>query len=867
MGTPPFSNALDATRALMAREAVIAERALLSQSLKPRLFMMAAAAAAAVALAWAGLLVVPLWMVLAVPAAVALVNYLLDRRSRVRGVTPAWHFWLVVALDAFGMAASTVVLGAHGYLCLVFFLAAVAGYALASLPAARVQLAIACVAYPVARAIGLRLATGPATADATIVGETVMLAVFGWLAMRAPARHARRVRRVRQALADLEHGAFDVRLSTRASDDLGFLARSFNRTAETLGTAVETLRASEARLVEAEREARTMASRMRAVAVAASGVLAADSELTLQRVLHEACRRVMAFDAFTFGTYDAAAHALTVIGARPDGGSSVVALGGDLVGSVVRTRGSVATPRGEGDAADDAAVACSPVVDRGVVVGLLAVRSDTLAAYDEADVAVLEAVAALAATALRNIRLMDELRGSREALAHQAHHDPLTDLANRARVKQRLAQALASDHASRVAVVALDLDGFKTVNDSLGHAAGDAVLTEVAARLLNATRGGDTVARLGGDEFCILLENAHAEHDVQVVAERVLAALRVPFVLDDRLVFVGGSVGIARAAPRLEAERELSLGTGPAPDVDAAAEALLRDADTAVYHAKARGKGQSALFEPHMHAAALERLVLEIDLRAAIEREEFTVVYQPIVGLAAGELEGVEALIRWMHPTRGPIAPLDFIPLAEATGLIIPIGRAILRAACRQGAAWQSARAGRPLTITVNVSGRQLEDAGFVDDVAAALAESGLDPKALVLELTESTIAQQPDLAAERLHVLKTLGVRLAIDDFGTGYSSLSYLQQFPIDVLKIDKSFVDNVTRGGPHAALARTIVALADALSVKCVAEGVEEQEQRVCLTELGCVFGQGYHFARPMSADALSVFMETAPGRAAA
>jgi diguanylate cyclase (GGDEF)-like protein len=848
------ADAADATRALMAREAVLAERAMLSQSVRPRYLMMACGAAAAVALSWAGLLIVPLWAVLAVPAVVSLVNYGLDRRARARGEAAAWHFWLVVALDALGIAASTVVLGTNGYLCLVFFLAAVAGYALASLSAARAQQVIACLLFPAARAAGTLLAGRPIDAGA-LLGETVMLAVFGWLAMRAPARHAFRVRRARRALADLEHGAFDVRLPTRTVDDLGFLAASFNRTAETLGTTVAALKEREGRLVEAEREARTMAGRMQAVAAAAAGVLAADSETALRRVLGEACRYVMRFDAFTFATYDGAADLLRLVGERADGPGGAGALASDRAERVVRTRRSLLETRGTHASAPS--VVCCPVLDRGNLVGIVAVQRRVLDAYDESDVTVLETLAALAATALRNIRLMDELRGSREALAHQAHHDPLTDLANRARIKQRLGQALASEHAGRVAVLTLDLDGFKTVNESLGHAVGDAVLVEVAARLLNATRGGDTVARLGGDEFCVVLENAHTTRDAEVVAERVISSLEVPFVLGERLVFVGACVGIARAAALGD---DGALGT-TSEDLAAAVDTLLRDADTAMYHAKSRGKGQLAVFEPRMHAAALERLVLEIDLRAAIDREEFTVAYQPIVGLEAGQIEGVEALIRWMHPTRGPIAPLDFIPLAEATGLIIPIGRAILRAACRQGAQWQTARAGQPLTVTVNVSGRQLEDAHFVGDVEAALAESGLDPSALVLELTESTIAQEPELARERLHALKALGVRLAIDDFGTGYSSLSYLQQFPIDVLKIDKSFVDNVTRGGAHAALARTIVALAEALSVKCVAEGVEEPEQRVCLSELGCVLGQGYHFARPMSAEALDDYLALA------
>jgi diguanylate cyclase (GGDEF)-like protein len=657
-----------------------------------------------------------------------------------------------------------------------------------------------------------------------------------------------------------------VRLPARAHDDIGFLEASFNRTAATLGETVSALRRSEGELAETGREATRMAARMHAVARAASGVLSAASEHALQQVLAEACRRVMPFDAFAFATYDAEEHALRVA-AAPEGGDvpAAIALAGTPSERAVLTRRSVVT-LGDGDAAAESIIR-TPLLDGDRVLGVISVESYERDAYTEADVTVLEAIAALGATALRNIQLMGDLRDSREALAHQAHHDPLTGLANRARFRQRLAHALGSAHATQVAVLVLDLDGFKTVNDSLGHAAGDRLLVDVAARLLNATRGSDTVARLGGDEFAILLENAKHARESEVVAERILTALQAPVLADGRPVVVGGSIGIARVdapeASRVEALRQ--EGPGLARGIAEAAEAMLRDADIAMYRAKTGGRGRWALFEPEMHAAAVERLALEADLRAAIEAGAFTVAYQPIVGLAAADLVGVEALMRWTHPTRGAIPPADFIPLAEETGLIIPLGRWILGAACRQGAAWQAERGpdAPPITITVNVSGRQLEDPAFNDDVAAAIDESGINPATLVLELTESTIAQNPEAARARLVALKTLGVRLAIDDFGTGYSSLSYLQQFPIDVLKIDKTFVDNVTRGGSHAALARTIVALADALEVKCVAEGVEESEQRACLRELGCSLGQGYHFARPMSADAMGRLLGTAPG----
>jgi diguanylate cyclase (GGDEF)-like protein len=842
----------DATRELMAREHALAQRTMLVRSVRPRYIMMAVGAVVAIVANGAGLLAAPLALVLAVPGTVSLANFLLARRAQRLGEAPAWHFSLVVVLDALGIGISAALLGTYGYLCLIFFIAAITAYALASPTAARLQWALAGSLYPIARLAGTTLATGHPIGVGTIIAETVMLAGFGWLAMQAPARHAYRVRRARRALAELQHGAFDTRLPARAHDDLGFMEASFNHTAATLGETVSALRASESRLADAGREAMRMAQRMNAVAHAAAGVLAANSEHALQQVLGDACRPVMPFDTFTFAVYDAQAHALRFAG--DFGGPEVrelVPLEGKPSDRVVRTRRSVVTLRSDDPAAAGAiltedgrrseSIIRSPLLHGDAVLGVISVQSYEPDAYTEADVAVFEAVAALGATALRNIQLMDELRDSREALAHQAYHDPLTGLANRARFRQRLGHALGSSHASHVAVLVLDLDGFKTVNDSLGHAAGDALLVEVAARLLNATRGCDTVARLGGDEFAILLENAKHPRESEVVAERIVSALHAPVLVHDRPVVVGASVGIARV------ERSEIPRVG-------AVEALLRDADIAMYRAKARGKGRYAVFEPAMHVAAVERLALEADLRAAVDRGEFSVAYQPIVGLAAGDVVGVEALIRWTHAGRGAIAPGEFIPLAEETGLIVPIGRWILRTACRQAAAWHAERGGEALTMTVNVSGRQLEDAGFRDDVAAAIADSGIVPSSLVLELTESTIAQNPDTTRERLLALKALGVRLAIDDFGTGYSSLSYLQQFPIDVLKIDKTFVDNVTRGGSHAALARTIVALADALSVNCVAEGVEESEQRACLRELGCALGQGYHFARPMSADAV-------------
>jgi len=494
----------------------------------------------------------------------------------------------------------------------------------------------------------------------------------------------------------------------------------------------------------------------------------------------------------------------------------------------------------------------------------------------------------LAEPALRgyvfNTRDVTERAELEAALVRQAYHDALTGLANRTRFGERLAAALerarAAGDPARVAVLVLDLDGFKTVNDSLGHAAGDRLLVEVAARLLNATRGCDTVARLGGDEFAVLLEAVHDDADAVAVAERVVTALHPAFVVDGRHAFVGTSVGIARGAS--DATRPEALGADALGSADPVA-AVLRDADAAMYQAKARGKGRWALFEPAMHTAAVARLALEGDLRQALARsngaagrdgDELRLVFQPIVELESRRPVGVEALVRWHHPQRGLVSPADFIPFAEETGLIVPLGRLVLERACRQAAAWQAALAARteagsgggpttgraadPLSVAVNVSGQQLQDPGFVGEVAVVLAESGLAPGTLTIEITEYSVVERPELVRERLADLRALGVRVAIDDFGTGYSALSQLQQFPIDVLKVDRAFVDRVTRGGSHAAVTRTLVALGEALRVRTVAEGIETEEQRAYLAVLGCPYGQGYLFARPMEPAACGAWL---------
>ncbi len=454
-----------------------------------------------------------------------------------------------------------------------------------------------------------------------------------------------------------------------------------------------------------------------------------------------------------------------------------------------------------------------------------------------------------------NTRDVTERAELEAALVRQAFHDALTGLANRAyfgdRLREALARAQTAGNPGRVAVLVLDLDGFKAVNDSFGHAAGDALLVEVADRLLQATRGGDAVARLGGDEFAILVERVQEDADAAAVAERVIAALEPSFTVGGRRTDVGVSVGIARGS---------SVPDAPLDGATLDASALLRNADVAMYEAKARGKGRWVLFESAMHAAAVARIAIEGDLRHALERDEFCLAYQPIVSLDTGRVAGVEALIRWRHPARGLLRPADFIGVAEETGLIVPIGRWVLGAACRQGAAWhaaglEGAEPGTPFGIAVNVSAQQLQGDGFVAEVAATVAEAGLVPDALTLEITEHSVIDQPVLVRERLTALQALGVRVAIDDFGTGYSALSHVQRFPLDVLKIDRAFVEHATQGGSPAAVTRTLVALGGALSARVVAEGIETNEQRDVLTSLGCPFGQGFLFARPLAAEAVS------------
>lgn len=437
-----------------------------------------------------------------------------------------------------------------------------------------------------------------------------------------------------------------------------------------------------------------------------------------------------------------------------------------------------------------------------------------------------------------NTRDVTERRVIEEQYMHQAFHDPLTDLANRSLFLYQVGHALARGvrQANAVTVLFLDLDNFKTVNDSLGHAAGDRLLIDAARRLAACVRDSDLIARLGGDEFAVLVEDAASEQEVLLMAERIATALANPFMLHGKEVFVSASIGIARTM------------TGETADD------LVRNADVAMYTAKTRGKGCYVLFEPEMHSAALERLDTEADLRRAIDRDEFYLEFQPIVMIDTGEVTGGEALLRWRRRDKGNVPPSIFIPIAEETGLILSIGRWVLLEACRTAKQWEHDR-GTPLRVTVNLSGRQLQEEQIVDDVRDVLKRTGFSAKNLVLEITESILMQHTDVSLRRLQRLKELGVSLAIDDFGTGYSSLSYLQRYPIDILKIDKAFVDTIDKGGDGHVLASAIVALGDTLRLNTVAEGIETEAQRGHLLQLGCELGQGFLFAPALPAEDFS------------
>ncbi len=444
-------------------------------------------------------------------------------------------------------------------------------------------------------------------------------------------------------------------------------------------------------------------------------------------------------------------------------------------------------------------------------------------------------------------------------LRYQALHDSLTGLPNRTLIIDRAERMLARGRRNRVATGALfiDVDNFKDINDTLGHRVGDELLVELARRLTSALRETDTVGRLGGDEFVVLTEGipvvGRSEETGQpgegtsadivstLAAERILEVLREPFALGDNQSphTVTASIGIA---------------TGPR----ASAEDLLRDADVALYEAKAAGKQRYALFQPEMRRAVESHVELQMDLGSAVGRDEFFLVYQPIFEIDTCAVVGVEALLRWQHPIRGVVMPDEFIPILEESGLILTVGRQVLHLACQQATEWR--RAGYDLSMSVNVSPRQLDSPGIVSDITEALEASGLGPDHLVLEITESTLMRDPASTVDRISQLKALGIRVAVDDFGTGYSSLAYLRRFPVDILKIDRSFIVSMTSSEGSSAMIHSLVQLGKSLGLDTVAEGIEEQQQLEQLRDEQCDTGQGFLYAKPLSPQDLEVFLST-------
>jgi diguanylate cyclase (GGDEF)-like protein len=493
----------------------------------------------------------------------------------------------------------------------------------------------------------------------------------------------------------------------------------------------------------------------------------------------------------------------------------------------------------------------SPLRGETELIGslLIANRLTEGTTFSDDDLRLLETLANQAASALENGHLeqsLAELSRLKEQLRYQAYHDPLTNLPNRSlfleRVAERLADRLAEPTARMPVVLFLDLDDFKIVNDTLGHATGDRLLSDVADRLRNVLRSEDIAARLGGDEFAVLLDDDRDLVRAMFVANRIIDAFRISFQVQGQEIQVGASLGIAVAR----------IGTETADE-------LLRNADVAMYTAKESGKNRVAVFEPTMHTAIVARHALSAELSKSLGRGELAVFYQPIIDLQTGIPTGVEALVRWRHPTRGLVGPDEFIPLAEETGVILPIGAWVHQEACAQAARWSSfGRDGQGLSVTVNLAAQQLAEATFVDDLRRIMRETGLQPRRLVLEMTETVMFHDTSTTLARLEAIRELGVRIAIDDFGTGYSSLGYLRRFRVDILKIAKEFVGSAD-SQEEWAFAGAIVALGRTLGLAIIAEGIEEQGQLERLRALGCEFGQGYLFARPATADVVTRFLQ--------
>ncbi len=464
---------------------------------------------------------------------------------------------------------------------------------------------------------------------------------------------------------------------------------------------------------------------------------------------------------------------------------------------------------------------------KGDPYGVLGVGSRTPRNFTQDDVSFMQSIANVLANAI-------ERRRTEERTQHEALHDPLTGLPNRNLFLDRLQHALsvAARRENSIAVLFLDLDQFKLVNDSLGHAAGDELLGAVAPRIEQALRPGDTVARFGGDEFAVLAEDIGSERGATRIAERIAEALSRPFVLRDREHFVSASVGIA-------------IGSG-----NEAPEALIRDADSALYRAKERGRGGYEIFDEVMRSRVIEHMQVENDLRRALQREELELHYQPVIKLSDGSIVALEALLRWNHPERGLVRPVGFIPVAEESRLIVPIGRWVIEQACRQAAAWQELHPdSAPVSVAVNLSAREIADPDLLSHIEGSVRANRIDPSSLWLELTETTLLDDTSFVERTLELLKGLGVRLVLDDFGVGFSSLGSLKRLPLSMIKLDRTFVENLSEGSHDAAIVRAVNEMADTIGIGVVAEGIETHEQVRMASALGCGFAQGFHFSEPV------------------
>lgn len=465
------------------------------------------------------------------------------------------------------------------------------------------------------------------------------------------------------------------------------------------------------------------------------------------------------------------------------------------------------------------------------------------AAWDDQASMLREANENLVNATLDAYKLAEEIGATKERLDHLAYHDVLTDLPNRLLLQDRLKQAieLALRQGKQLAVMFLDLDGFKHINDSLGHAVGDQLLQAVAQRLLTCVRHSDTVSRQGGDEFLVLLPTLEDTEAALLAAQKMLAALARPYLVDHHDLHISVSMGVSMY-----------------PQDGRDAETLIKNADTAMYHAKESGRNNYKLFEKNMNIRAVQRQSTEASLRRALERSEFVLYYQPKINLRSGKIVGVEALIRWNHPERGLLLPAQFVAIAEDCGLILPIGRWVLREACRQARVWREANL-QPITMAVNASALEFSAKDFIANVRSTLDAASLEACHLELELTESVLMRDVESTNTLLHALADMGVKLAVDDFGTGYSSLSYLRQFPVDTLKIDQSFVKRMNSNADDATIVTAVINLGRNLQKRVIAEGIETPEQHEFLLAQNCDEGQGYHFGRPMIAAALAALLQ--------